>query len=321
MGTPWITRMLADGRPALYYRAPVPDGVVYAMKRGSGPRALLLHGGPGLGAESIFGLLDELLDTFEAVVAQQRGLEPSTLEGRRDIETHVADQIALLDFLGWEDAWLIGHDWGGHLAMHLAVTHPDRVKGLILVATLGAVPDGGSGALVENLVARLDADERARLDPLVARQASGEDETDLWPEITRILWPSYNHDHSIATPAELPRIEPPVAGEPTTVRFDRRSLREGDADARSSAVRGSCLAHSRRRRPPAAERFGRDGGVDPRFAPRDHRRVWPLPLDRAAGNGPRVDPRIPRPDRPRRRIAPTGPFPRPASRGCGIRRA
>ena len=227
MGTPWITRMLADGRPALYYRAPVPDGIIYAMKRGSGPRALLLHGGPGIGAESVFGLLDELMDTVEMVVAQQRGLEPSTLEGPRDIETHVADQIALLDYLGWERAWLIGHDWGGLLAMHLAVAHPERVEGLILVATLGAVPDGGSGALVENLVARLSPDERARLDPLVARQAAGDADPDLWQQITRILWPSYNHDHSIATPAELPRIERPVLGTDTTLASIADHYQEG----------------------------------------------------------------------------------------------
>ena len=55
MGRPWITRRLADGKPALYYRAPVPGGVIFGMKRGSGPRAVLLHGGPGLGAESILG--------------------------------------------------------------------------------------------------------------------------------------------------------------------------------------------------------------------------------------------------------------------------
>jgi pimeloyl-ACP methyl ester carboxylesterase len=176
--------------------------------------------------------MDELVDTVEVVVAQQRGLEPSTIAGPRDIETHVADQIALLDFLGWEAAWLIGHDWGGHLAMHLAVAHPERVKGLILVGTLGAVPDGGSGALVENLVARLDPDERARLDPLVARQASGDDDPATWEEITRILWPSYNHDHSILTPVELPRIEQPVPDTPTTVssiaeHFERETLVRG----------------------------------------------------------------------------------------------
>ena len=216
MARPWITRRLADGKPALYYRAPVPGGVIFAMKRGSGPRAVLLHGGPGLGAESILGLLDELIDTVEGILPQQRGMEPSLTSGPRDIETHVADEIALLDFLEWDRSWLIGHDWGGHLAMHMAVAHPERVAGLVLIGTLGAVPDGGSGALVENLVARLTPDERARLDPLVARQAAGDQDPALWEEVMSILWPSYYHDHSMR-PVELPRIEPPLAGEPGTL--------------------------------------------------------------------------------------------------------
>jgi proline iminopeptidase len=231
VGRPWVTRRLADGKPALYYRAPVPGGVIFAMKRGSGPRALLLHGGPGLGAESILGLLDELMDTVEGVVAQQRGLEPSVVTGPRDVETHVADEIALLDFLGWDKAWLIGHDWGGHLAMHIAVAHPDRVAGLVLIGTLGAVPDGGSGALVENLVARLTAEERSRLDPLVARQGGGDQDPALWGNIMAILWPSYYHDHSMR-PVELPRIEAPLAGEAGTVasiaqHFDDATLVRG----------------------------------------------------------------------------------------------
>src|SRR6476469_1555184 len=123
----------------------VPGGRIFATRRGAGPAALLLHGGPGIGAEYL----------INGVLPQQRGLEPSTLEGPRDVETHVADMIAVLDGLGWDRAWLIGHAWGGHLAMHIAVAHPERVTGLILFETLGAVPDGGGAELVVNMVARL----------------------------------------------------------------------------------------------------------------------------------------------------------------------
>ncbi len=240
-GAPWITRWMPDNRPALYYRAPVPGGTIYTMRRGSGPRSLLLHGGPGIGAESVFGLLDELIDTADMVVAQQRGLEPSIMDGPFDIATHVADQIAVLDFLGLDRAWLIGHDWGGHLAMHIAVAHPERVAGLVLIGTLGAVPDGGAAALIDNLVARLTAKERAQLDPLVARQAAGDDDPAIWQGITAILWPSYQHDHAIPRPIELPRIAPPVAGESSTLAsiadaFEAGTLERGLPDYRGPAL-------------------------------------------------------------------------------------
>ncbi len=240
MGRPWVTRRLADGKPALYYRAPVPGGVIFAMKRGSGQRAVLLHGGPGLGAESMLGLLDELMETVEGVLPQQRGLEPSVVSGPRDIETHVADEVALLDFLGWDRALLIGHDWGGHLAMHIAVAHPERVAGLVLIGTLGAVPDGGSTALVENLVARLTRDERGRLDPLVARQGAGDQDPALWHDIMAILWPSYYHDHSMR-PVELPRIEAPVDGEPGTVESIARHFELGTLVRRLASYQGPAL--------------------------------------------------------------------------------
>jgi pimeloyl-ACP methyl ester carboxylesterase len=40
----------------------------------------------------------------------------------------VADVIRVLDDLGWEQPTVAGHSWGGHLAMHVAVSHPQRVR-------------------------------------------------------------------------------------------------------------------------------------------------------------------------------------------------
>src|SRR4249920_3767830 len=155
----------------------VPGGEIFATRRdGDGPPALVLHGGPGMGAENVMGLVEELDGLFETALPQQRGLTPSTLEGPRDVETHVADMIAVLDHLGWDRAWLIGHSWGGHLAMHIAVAHPERVAGIVAIDTLGAVPDGGGGALVPTMVSRLTPDERAVLDGLIAQQAAGSDD-------------------------------------------------------------------------------------------------------------------------------------------------
>ena len=195
----------------------VPGGRIFATRRGAGPAALLLHGGPGIGAEYLVGLVEELDGLINGVLPQQRGLEPSTLEGPRDVETHVADMIAVLDGLGWDRAWLIGHAWGGHLAMHIAVAHPERVTGLILFETLGAVPDGGGAELVVNMVARLTPDERAKLDALVARQEAGDDDPTLMGQLYMTLWPSYSFIHGNVLPFTSLRLEIPLDGEPTTI--------------------------------------------------------------------------------------------------------
>ncbi len=153
----------------------------------------------------------------DVVLPQQRGLAPSTLEGPRDVETHVADSIAVLDHLGWDRAWLIGHSWGGHLAMHVAVAHPERVQGLVLFDTLGALADGGRGALAENLVARLRPADRARLDALVALGDSGTDDPTLPSQILAALFPAYTFIYN-DVPAPRPlRVEVPLYGVPDTL--------------------------------------------------------------------------------------------------------
>jgi pimeloyl-ACP methyl ester carboxylesterase len=210
-------------------RVAVRGGELYSTRRFAEgrPPAIVLHMGPGMGAEMVIGVVEELDGVFETALPQQRGLSPSTLAGPRDVETHVADEVALLDHLGWERAWLIGHAWGGHLAMHVAVAHPARVIGLILLETLGAVPDGGVDALNRELVARLTAGERARLEELLARQVAGDEDPTLMRELHGTLWPSYSPIHDNVRPPGTIRIEKPIPGEPDTMASVRAHFEAG----------------------------------------------------------------------------------------------
>ncbi|GAW52058.1 MULTISPECIES: alpha/beta fold hydrolase [unclassified Nocardioides] len=167
----------------------VDTGAVAGWVREGGPRhALLLHGGPGLGYEYLDALADEIGPAWSVASFQQRGLAPSTLDGPFDIATAVADIAAFLDALGWDRAVLVGHSWGGHLALHAAVAIPDRFVGVLGVDPLGAVGDGGQQEFAEALTARIPADDLARL-------ADAADSV----EALRILWPGY-----AANPADPP---------------------------------------------------------------------------------------------------------------------
>jgi proline iminopeptidase len=112
--------------------------------------------------------------------------------------------------------------------MHLTVSHPYRVAGLILMETLGAVPDGGSAELVENLVARLTPDERANLDELMAQQAAGDDDGALMTKIYMALWPSYSYKHGNVLPPVSMRLERPLDdGGPDTLASIRTHFEAG----------------------------------------------------------------------------------------------
>ncbi len=110
--------------------------------RASGPqdgsKVLLLHGFPqfSLEWEAQLSALGEA--GYRAVAPDQRGYapgnQPAEVSAYRADEL-VADVIAMLDALGWERAHLVGHDWGGSVAWHMAARHPERVRSLSAVST------------------------------------------------------------------------------------------------------------------------------------------------------------------------------------------
>jgi pimeloyl-ACP methyl ester carboxylesterase len=211
------------------FSAPVAGGDIVGWRTDeSGPPALLLHGGPGM-SDYLDSLVPELSGVLTMARYQQRGLAPSLVEGGRDVATHVGDAVAVLDRLGWDRAWLVGHSWGGHLAMHVAVSHPERVLGLIVLDGLGAVGDGGMAALGPNLTAALSEEQRARVDELDARDDRGEATEAERLEQMRLVWPYYFGDPAAAPPMPSFSFDPTAIDAWASVvdHFERRTLELG----------------------------------------------------------------------------------------------
>jgi lipase len=75
-------------------------------------------------------------------LAPTRGLVGVDLRGRGDsdkpdsgygLEAHAADVVRVLDYLGLENAVLVGHSMGGFVALKAALAHPERVRALVLL--------------------------------------------------------------------------------------------------------------------------------------------------------------------------------------------
>jgi proline iminopeptidase len=164
---------------------------------------VMLHGGPA-GNDYLEILLPEL-DGFDAVRYQQRGVPPATTEGPHTVEEHVADLIRVLDTLGLQQPWLLGHSWGGHLAMHALVRAPGRFAAAVIVDPLGPVPES-PGAFEGMLKRGLSEAELARLKELDRLEQEGllTDEQAL--ESVQIVWPNYHHDRDSPPPNPLTRL-------------------------------------------------------------------------------------------------------------------
>jgi proline iminopeptidase len=197
----------------------VEGGQLTGWLSGDGPPLVLLHGGPGL-SDYLASLATELAPAFTVFRYQQRGLPPSLADGDRTVDGHVADAIRVLDGLGWDRPIVAGHSWGGHLAMHVAVAHPARLRGLAPIDALWAVGDGGEEVFGENLMRQLSPEERARYDEIDARE-SAEDATEpADAEGLRLLWPYYFADPPSAGPM------PPMLGDPVGQRAAWTSIHE-----------------------------------------------------------------------------------------------
>jgi pimeloyl-ACP methyl ester carboxylesterase len=183
------------------------DGPLIAGRRaGSGPRVLLLHGGPGLGFDYLRDLADELAEENDVAWYQQRGQEPSAVEGPYTVAADVGDARRVLDALGWQRAYVVGHSWGGHLALHVAAAMPERLLGVLAVDPLGSVGDGRWPEFDEEIFRRTPEDVRARARELDELGMAGESTDELAMEGMRLVWPAYFADPESAPPMPALRI-------------------------------------------------------------------------------------------------------------------
>ena len=99
---------------------------------GGGTPVLLLHGVPE--TSTCWADLAPRLAVGRRVLAPDLpGLGASAFTGPYDVPSLVRQLVALLDEVApGERVDLVGHDWGGSLALALAGAHPDRVRRLVV---------------------------------------------------------------------------------------------------------------------------------------------------------------------------------------------
>ena len=120
---------------------PVRGARLYYRDIGEGMPIVILHGGPEFDHCYLLPEMDRLADSFRLIYYDQRGRGRSA-EGVRaeevGIRSDVEDLESVRRWFELDSFAVLGHSWGGILAMEYAINHPDRVSHLILMNTAPA---------------------------------------------------------------------------------------------------------------------------------------------------------------------------------------
>jgi pimeloyl-ACP methyl ester carboxylesterase len=111
---------------------------------GAGAPLLLVHGDFNSGGDAWSGLIGPLASRRRLLIVDRRGHGASPREPRPyTIADDAADLIDVLDRAGVEAAHVVGHSYGGLVAIELAVIAPGRVRSLHLLEPpwLALAPD------------------------------------------------------------------------------------------------------------------------------------------------------------------------------------
>ncbi|XP_031497872.1 uncharacterized protein LOC116262552 [Nymphaea colorata] len=107
---------------------------MHIAEKGSGPVVLLVHGFPELWyswRHQILALADH---GYHAVAPDLRGYGDT--EAPQGVDNYtcfhiVGDLIGLIDALGEDQVFVVGHDWGAQISWYLCLFRPDKVKALV----------------------------------------------------------------------------------------------------------------------------------------------------------------------------------------------
>jgi proline iminopeptidase len=112
----------------------------------SGNVMIAIHGGPGQSHHYMLDLESLAGATFAVVTYDQRGVggssSPPADPASYELTDYVEDLEAVRRAVGADQVYLLGHSWGGIVAMHYATVYPENVRSLILVGSGPPTWDG-----------------------------------------------------------------------------------------------------------------------------------------------------------------------------------
>ena len=117
---------------------PVKGGKIYCHVIGSGEPIVIVHGGPGMEHTYFLPQLNSLANKYRLIFYDQRGsgrspvdVDPSTMT----MDQFVDDLDSIRSYFKMEKMNLMGHSFGGLIAMRYAIKFPEHLNRLTLMNT------------------------------------------------------------------------------------------------------------------------------------------------------------------------------------------
>jgi len=169
---------------------------VWTKRFGSNPRMklLLLHGGPGATHE-YFECFESFLpqEGIEFIYYDQLGSAYSDQPKDKDLWTldrfvEELEQVRKALGLNKDNFYLLGHSWGGILAMEYSMKYQEHIKGLVISNMMSSCPE--YGAYAENVLGK-------QMDPKVLKEVKAiEAKKDFQnPRYMELLLPNFYAKH------------------------------------------------------------------------------------------------------------------------------
>ncbi|MET0831732.1 MAG: alpha/beta fold hydrolase [Acidimicrobiia bacterium] len=155
---------------------------------GEGRPVVVLHGGPDFDQQYLIPELDRLAGSCRLIYYDQRGRGRSA-EGVHPEDVTIGSEVEDLDrvrrHFDLDRVAVLGHSWGGVLAMEYATRHPERLSHLILMNTAPASHDDLS-VVREHIIRKRAPGDDERMRAIASSAAYERGDLDAEAEFYRI---------------------------------------------------------------------------------------------------------------------------------------
>lgn len=207
---------------------PVDNVKLYYSAVGSGDTLVVLHGGPGLSHQYLKPQLDSLLSSnFTLLYYDQRGSGWS--EGVEDtlnlnMWTYVSDLEQIRKHFKLSQLNLMGHSFGGLLAMNYGITHPERLNTMVLIDTDAASYELRTPYQIKTINSRLSEEQSEYLDSIAESTAFSNYKVNAYDKYYKTFLTTYFADPEDTLHLSLGFDSISIPKISVTSRFVRRDL-------------------------------------------------------------------------------------------------